>query len=61
VRVFLLVDSRPSPAWGDAIDVYLDRDQAEADLEAILGDEPTWECFLSVEPVELVATDYCPN
>jgi hypothetical protein len=40
--------------------MYLDREQAEADLEAILGDEPEWESFLSVEPVELVAAD-SPN
>jgi hypothetical protein len=60
VLVYALVDSRPSPAWGDAIDMYLDREQAEADLERVLRDEPEWESFLSVEPVELVAAD-CLN
>jgi hypothetical protein len=45
---------------GDAIDVYVSREQAEADLESVLGDEPEWEGFLCVEPVELVAADY-PN
>jgi hypothetical protein len=60
VCVFLLVYSRPSPAWGDAIDVYLSRDQADADLERVLGDEPEWQSFLSVETVEPGAAD-CPN
>jgi hypothetical protein len=60
VLVYALVDSRPSPLWGDALDLYLTRDAAVADLEGIRSDEPERERFLRGEPVELVAADY-PN
>jgi hypothetical protein len=52
--------TRAVAGLGDAIDMYLDREQAEADLERVLRDEPEWESFLSVEPVELLAADF-PN
>jgi len=56
VIVYAVVDSRDEPgscAFGDAIDVYIDRRRAITELEGILSDEPTWRAFLSLVDIEL--------
>jgi hypothetical protein len=37
----------------ETLDLYLRRDEAEAELRKILGDEPDWIDVLSVVPIDL--------
>ena len=54
VIVYALTTARSSLA----VDLYLTREAAEADLTDALRDEPDWHSTLSVVPVELhVSTD----
>jgi len=54
--VYALIDSRDEPGehpFGDAVDVYLDRQSAEQGLCGVLRDEPEWEPFISLVEIEL--------
>jgi hypothetical protein len=56
VIVYALIDSRDEPGehpFGDAVNVYLDRQAAEEGLRGIIRDEPDWEPFMSLVEVEL--------
>jgi hypothetical protein len=50
VRVYALVDAEMP---GETLDLYLSREAAEAELRAILGDEPDWVDVLSILPIDL--------
>jgi hypothetical protein len=49
VRAFALVEV----GHRQAIDLYLQREDADAEIEEILGDEPDWTGLLYVVPIEL--------
>jgi len=49
VRAFALVEV----GHRQAIGLYLRREDADRELEEILGDEPDWMGTLDVQPVEL--------
>jgi hypothetical protein len=54
--VYALIDSRDELGkhpFGDAVNVYLDRQAAEQGLAGIIRDEPEWEPFLSLVEIEL--------
>jgi hypothetical protein len=54
--VFALIDSRDEPGqhpFGDAVDIYLDRQVAERGLFGVIRDEPEWEPFMSLVEIEL--------
>jgi hypothetical protein len=56
VIVYALIDSRDEPGghpFGDAVNVYLDRQEAEEGLRGIIRDEPGWEPFMSLVEIEL--------
>ena len=36
---------------------FLTREEAEAELARVFGDEPTWQGTMSVEPFEVVVAD----
>jgi hypothetical protein len=57
VRAYALAD------LGDrlAVDVYLRREDAYAELEEILRDEPEWAGLLYVAPIELDERDVSSN
>lgn len=38
---------------GETLDLFLSREDAEAELDVILHDEPDWKDTLSVVPIEL--------
>jgi hypothetical protein len=38
---------------GETLDLFLSREDAEAELDEILHDEPDWKDILSVLPIEL--------
>ena len=40
-----------------AIGTFLDRDDAEAELERVFGDEPTWAGTLWIEPFDFVVAE----
>jgi hypothetical protein len=50
VRVYALVTTETPD---ETLDLYLRRQDAEAELRKILGDEPEWIDVLSVLPIEL--------
>ena len=49
MRAFALVEV----GHRQAIDLFVRRDDADAELEEILGDEPDWTGLLYVVPIEL--------
>ncbi len=54
--VYAVIDSRDEPvqhAFGDVLDLHLDRQAAERELRDIVGDEPDWLPYLSVVEIEL--------
>jgi hypothetical protein len=56
VIVYALIDSRDEPGehpFGDAVDVYLDRQAAEQGLRRIIRDEPEWKPYISFVEIEL--------
>jgi hypothetical protein len=56
--LYAIIDSRDqlgTHAFGDVLDVYLDRRAAEQGLRGIIGDEPEWEPFMSLVEIELTA------
>jgi hypothetical protein len=57
VRAYALVEVDDR----EAIDVFLRREDALAALEGCLRDEPDWEGFLCVVPIELDERDVSAN
>ena len=58
VIVYALIDSRDEPGehpFGDAVEVYLDRQAAEQGLRGVIRDEPGWKPFMSLVEIELTA------
>jgi hypothetical protein len=54
--VYALIDSRDEPGehpFGDAVNVYLDRQAAREGLRGSIRDEPEWDPFMSLVEVEL--------
>ena len=54
--VYALIDSRDQRGahpFGDAVDVYLDRQAAEQGVRGVIRDEPGWEPFMSLVEIEL--------
>ena len=45
----------------EAIDLFLQEEEAERALAECCRDEPDWKATLSVEPVELDERDVSPN
>ena len=54
VKVYALTDGGGGPL-GDAVEIYVTRDEAEAALADVLRDEPSWDCELAIVEVELRA------
>jgi hypothetical protein len=57
VRAFALVELGDS----EAIDLFLQEEDARRALEEALRDEPEWTGLLYVKPVELDDRDVSPN
>jgi hypothetical protein len=54
--LYAIIDSRDqlgAHPFGDVLDLYLDRREAEQGLRGIIGDEPDWEPFMSLIEIEL--------
>lgn len=45
----------------ETLDLFLSREDAEAELRKILKDEPTWKDVVRVVPIELDKRDVSPN
>jgi hypothetical protein len=58
VQVYALTSSQIP---GEALDLFLKREAAEAELREILLDEPDWKDVLRVVPIELDGRDVSPN
>jgi hypothetical protein len=50
LQVYALMSSDMA---GETLDLFLSREDAEAELDEILQDEPEWKDILSVVPIEL--------
>jgi hypothetical protein len=57
VRAFALVEV----GHREAIDLFLRREDADRELEKILGDEPDWAGLLSVVPSEFDEREMSAN
>jgi len=56
VLVYGVIDSRDKPGgnpFGDVLGVHLDRQAAEQELCAIVGEEPGWEPFMLLVEIDL--------
>ena len=56
VIVYAIIDSRDGSGehpFGDALDLYVDRQEAEQCLRLMISDEPAWKPFMSLVEIEL--------
>jgi hypothetical protein len=58
LRVYALTSSDVS---GETLDLFLSREDAVAEFEEILRDEPGWREVLSVVPIERDERNVSPN
>jgi hypothetical protein len=51
VTFYGLADYRLNDGWGEVLEFYVTREEADAALREVLADEPGWLCELGVVPI----------